>query len=89
MATNRHLSCGALELTGVAWEHDTLSGRSVIPADEPYILYLYEPKGFAYGTLICGGAAFLGTTVSGGIREIRIRGAGVVSWKVVYKKEGD
>jgi hypothetical protein len=86
MATNRHLSCGALELTGVGWDNDTLSGRSTILADEPYILYLYEPKGFAYGSFSCEGAAFLGTEVSGGIRQIKLRaaGAGVVSWKISF-----
>jgi alpha-galactosidase len=88
MATNRHLSCGALELTGVAWDNDTLSGRSSVMVDEPYILYLYEPKGFTYSSFTCEGGTFLGTEVTGSIRQIKLTPAatGAVIWKVVYKK---
>lgn len=88
MSTSRHLSCGALELTGVAWANDTLSGTSAIVADEPYILYLYEPKGFTYSSFMCKGATLLGTGIIGSIRQIKLRPdtPGAVSWKVIYKK---
>jgi hypothetical protein len=88
MATNRHLSCGALEVTGVAWENDTLSGRSAVLADEPYILYLHEPKGSTYSSFTSEGATFLGTEVIGSIRQIKLRSdaTGGVNWKVIYNK---
>ncbi|MFQ3549721.1 MAG: hypothetical protein SNJ70_08220 [Armatimonadota bacterium] len=46
LATNRHITMGAVELENVKWDKNTLSGDFILPDSREYILYLYIPNGF-------------------------------------------
>jgi hypothetical protein len=86
LATNRHISCGALEINNVSWKAKTLAGESELPPDYQYVLYLYEPQDVDYASFHCTGAAFSGTSKIGFVREIRMKttSSGIVKWKVAY-----
>lgn len=46
IATNRHVSCGAVDLAHVRWQDNGLVGRSAVVGDDEYRLYLTEPSGW-------------------------------------------
>ncbi len=87
MATNRHISCGALELKDLRWNQNSLSGTSSVVREDEYIIYIHEPAGFQYEGVQCTGAQFAGSSKNGDIREIRLKTdrSGEVNWKIKYK----
>jgi len=46
VATSRHITCGGYDLEDVRWGDNSLTGKSRVVADDPYILYITEPSGF-------------------------------------------
>ena len=89
MATNRHITCGALEVKNITWEDGTLTGVSEgLPGGDVYVLYIYEGKGNlnqSFKTFKCSGADYLGATKKGYIREIRLKPkSAMVEWDVQY-----
>jgi hypothetical protein len=57
LSTTRHLSQGAVSLQDVKWdaEANTLSGRSAVIENDPYVLTLSVPTGFKLaGAEVCG-----------------------------------
>jgi hypothetical protein len=89
LATNRHISCGGLELETLKWQDRTLSGTSRIVPNDLYTLYIHEPQEFAhtgYDLSVAGGNA---RTVrrEGNILQIDVqcRDAGMLGWKIEYK----
>ena len=87
IATNRHISCGAMEIDRLLWHQNGLSGTSNLPADYAYTLYLYEPGNAHYQSFHCDGATFTGTSVTGNMRRIDIRTtrSGQVHWTASYR----
>jgi alpha-galactosidase len=87
MATNRHISCGALELRKLSWNKNMLSGVTATPGGDLYTLYLYEPSGFQYRSFKCKGATLLKTSKNGSIREISLKttSPGLITWEAVYQ----
>lgn len=83
VASDRHISCGALEMTDVRWNDGVLSGKSARMKGEPYVLYVYEPAGTelvsAPGTSV----------VANGIRAITLPPGDDEStaWKIEYRKD--
>jgi alpha-galactosidase len=89
VATNRHVSCGAMDVTNVTWGSNALDGVSDVVANDPYEIYLTEPAGFTFADLRVTGADVLSSQMSGGLRVLRLRSAqnGVVQWHVAYRSQ--
>ena len=89
LATNRHVSCGGVDLQDVAWSGDTLRGRSELVADDPYELYLTEPAGWRFAGADSEGATVLGSERTDALRVVRLRAvrSGPVTWRVRYERD--
>jgi hypothetical protein len=89
VATNRHVSCGGADLVDVAWDETTLAGVSDLVANDEYILFLSESRGYRFRDVSVAGAEVAGSTFVGGLREIRLRApaGGRVRWTVRYERE--
>ena len=46
IASDRHISCGALEMTNLKYEKGVLSGTSDRVPGQPYTVYIYVPNGY-------------------------------------------
>ena len=53
IATSRHITCGGADLNDLQWDGKRLTGRSVLVAHDPYIVYLTEPAGFGLEKFEC------------------------------------
>lgn len=87
LATNRHISCGALEIDSLEWKEQQLMGESQMVADDVYTLYLYEPGNFQYSHFSLQGATLLGNSKINNIRKISFRSTtnAKAEWAVQYK----
>ncbi|MGH7633743.1 MAG: hypothetical protein ACRENC_08420, partial [Gemmatimonadaceae bacterium] len=94
VATNRHVSCGAVDLIDVAWRGDTLSGTlsgtSELVAGDDYLVYVREPGGFRFVRAEATGATVVSSALHGGVRLVRLRSAagGRVQWRMGYGVAG-
>lgn len=95
VASNRHVSCGAMEVSDVAWSGTALQGTSDLVAGDPYEVYLTEPAGFALTGVTVDGAdpahaEIIANQKDGALRVIRLRSArgGRVTWRVEYRPGG-
>ncbi len=88
LATNRHISCGGLELSALKWKDNTLSGESELVPNDNYTIYIYEPDNFQLEKVLSGAAKLLSNQKEGNIRMITFSSAtgGVIKWKVNYKE---
>ncbi|MBS1975024.1 MAG: hypothetical protein JST13_11780 [Bacteroidetes bacterium] len=85
LATNRHISCGALELRSISWKENALEGTSDITTDDDYQLYIYEPSHFHYKKWSCNNGKVIANKKEGEMRTITIRSnPGPVLWRVEY-----
>jgi hypothetical protein len=86
VATNRHYSCGALEVKRLGWASNSLSGSSSLTADDSYTLYIHESPGYSFLSLECPGVRVISNAVHGALREIQLKGPGgsLVNWKINY-----
>ena len=86
VATNRHISCGGYELHDVSWDGHSVNGISELVPGDPYTIFLYEPPGAQYKETVCDGAALVGSTNRGLLREVTIRSdeAKPVRWQIRY-----
>ena len=87
IATNRHISCGGLEIANLHWDKNELEGKSDLVANDPYSIYIYEPENFSFSEFLCEGVKFIGSSKEGQMREIKIvsEQAKQIDWKIVYK----
>jgi hypothetical protein len=87
LATNRHITCGGLELNNLSWSNNNLTGSSNVVAGDEYIIYLYEPDGFTAGKISVSNAEVWQNEKSGGVRKILLRSqkGGVVNWSLAYQ----
>ncbi|HVO35691.1 MAG TPA: hypothetical protein VMT21_09015, partial [Gemmatimonadales bacterium] len=91
VATNRHVSCGAVDLADVRWSGDTLNGVSDLVGADTYELYLTEPPGYRFVAAEAdSGAEVVSSARAGALRMVRLRAAhsGRVSWRVVWRRGG-
>jgi alpha-galactosidase len=88
LASNRHISCGALEIDSLEWKDQQLKGVSELVAEDVYTLYLYEPDNFHYQKLVLTGATLLENSAIKNVRKISFRAAKEVKaqWTVQYTK---
>lgn len=86
LATNRHISCGGLELEELSWNNNTLSGISKVVANDKYTIYIFEPDGAIFNGFNCRGAKLLENTINGKIRAITIMAENeeMVNWEITY-----
>ncbi len=89
VATNRHVSCGAMDVSNVTWAADALDGTSDVVADDPYEIYLTEPAGYTFTGARVAGADVLADERVGALRRLRVRSArgGRVTWHVEYRAQ--
>jgi alpha-galactosidase len=90
LATNRHVSCGGVDLERVSWSGEALSGISRVVTGDDYELYLTEPDGWTAESVdVAGAEAVLGER-RGEWRRVTIRGArtGQLTWTVRYHRSG-
>lgn len=87
LATNRHISCGALEVKSIQWENNCLTGMSELVPGEAYELYLAEPGGYKLKATDLKGAELVGNVLEGTVRKLSIRSNGTtsVNWKIIYE----
>ncbi|MBS1487508.1 MAG: alpha-galactosidase [Bacteroidetes bacterium] len=86
LATNRHISCGGVELEKLQWADNALSGTSTVLAVENYIIYLHEP-GTVQPQITADNAAVFHTWKEGAMRTVEFKpekGATKISWKIQY-----
>jgi len=90
LATSRHLTCGGPDLADVNWADGVLSGTSDLVAADEYELYLTEPAGFRFETVLADGAEVAGQSLRDGTRLIRLRSprGGRVHWIIRYGGQG-
>lgn len=87
LATSRHISCGATDLSGVTWNKGSLSGTSkIVPGDE-YTLIINEPAGYSTPVVTLTGGTLVSDKRDGTVRRIRMVSpdSKEISWKIDYK----
>jgi len=90
IATSRHVTCGGVDLDDVRWDGKVLAGKSRAVKDDPYILYLTEPAGYAFDKLSVQGAKLEKTEREGGLLRLTLspEGDGPVAWSVKFSRNG-
>jgi hypothetical protein len=88
LATNRHVSCGGVDLERVSWDGSVLSGTSRVVRGDDYELYLSEPDGWVVGSVDAVNSQPVLGVLRDHMRRVTIRGAqaGLVSWSVRYRR---
>ena len=86
LATNRHISCGAAEISDLRWERNTLSGISGIIPGEDYVIYIHEPAGTSAPRIETSEGSSASFAKEGDIRTVTIHSAGnkTCTWKLIY-----
>jgi alpha-galactosidase len=86
LATSRHISCGAADLSDVEWEAGVLSGASRPVASDPYTLLIHEPSGYGSPVVTAAGGNIISQIVEGKVRRIRMESqdGSLISWKIDY-----
>jgi alpha-galactosidase len=87
LATNRHISCGALEVGDLAWENNTLRGSGEVVPNEPYILYVHESGTFADPVITIRDGRLLSSSKEGDVRIVKMmrEADGKVGWELKYR----
>jgi len=73
VATNRHVSCGGVDLVDASWEKSALTGRSRVVGGDAYEIYLAVPESFRLDKFICDGADVLGTERTGVLIKLTLK----------------
>ncbi|MCX6576943.1 MAG: hypothetical protein NTV82_11200 [Candidatus Aminicenantes bacterium] len=90
IATNRHVTCGGVDLLDARWDGISLSGRSRGMKGDPYILFITEPTGFTFDKLDIQGAKLEKTERSGGLLRLTLMPGGdaEIVWSAKFSKAG-
>ena len=85
LATNRHISCGALELKNCSWKNNSLEGESILTTSDDYTLYIYEPENFSFKKFSCNSGEIVANKKESLVRSITIRSsAPSLRWEIEY-----
>jgi hypothetical protein len=89
LATNRHISCGGLEISTLNWGDNSLRGTSELVANDKYTFYVYEGEGYIFEKVVLKGADLVGVEKTGSVRKITLISSkgGMVEWGVRYMKK--
>jgi hypothetical protein len=87
LATNRHITCGGLELQHCEWKDNVLSGVSDLVANDAYTIYISVPEGFSSPD-IDSDAAVIATTNLEHLLTVTLKkaSAGTAKWRIHFKK---
>jgi hypothetical protein len=90
LATNRHISCGGLEVSNLNWGDHTLRGASELVANDQYVIYLYEGGDYTFDKVDLKGAELVGVEKTGSVRKITMisRNGGAAEWSVRFLHRG-
>jgi hypothetical protein len=86
LATNRHISCGGIDLENLQWEGNALSGTSKVLSVENYIIYLYEPDA-VQSKVTVDHATVKANRKEGVVRIVEFKpetGVSRIFWKIQY-----
>ncbi len=88
LATNRHVTCGAVDLDDVRWSGLTLAGTSRVVAGDAYEIVLTEPEGFRLARFEAPDAPGAAVTRDGALVKVRWLPdvSGPVGWLAEYEK---
>ncbi len=88
LATNRHVSCGGVDLERVSWSEEVLEGTSRVVTGDDYELYLTAPDGWTAESVDAPGAEVVLAAPRDGAVRVTIRGArtGLLAWRVQYRR---
>ncbi|MFZ5518065.1 MAG: alpha-galactosidase [Candidatus Zhuqueibacterota bacterium] len=86
LATNRHITCGGIDLESVNWQNNVLEAESAMVANDIYSVYMSEPRGFKLKNVTCETAEILDAKIYGMVRVIRLKSqtSQVVKWRLEY-----
>ncbi|MCC6230920.1 MAG: alpha-galactosidase [Phycisphaerales bacterium] len=92
VATSRHISCGAFDVSDVTWMEGqsgggVLAGVSTLVPGDPYEVFIHEPGGNTGARVsVDTGARVLSSERVGGLRRVTLMTSGStpVHWKVEY-----
>ena len=86
VATNRHVSCGGVDLVDASWEKSALTGRSRVVGGDAYEIYLAVPERFRLDKFICDGADVLGTERTGVLIKLTLksRESREIRWSALF-----
>ena len=87
LATNRHISCGGLDLKELKWDNNMLTASSEnVVANDTYEIYLHETPGFTFDSLRLKNAVLVKNELDGEVRKISLTSSngGVIGWQVKY-----
>ena len=86
LATNRHITCGALELKNCSWKNNSLEGENMLTIGDDYTIYIYEPDNFGFKKFYFNSGEIVANKKDGLVRSITIHSsAPILSWKVEYQ----
>ncbi|MFN8580008.1 MAG: hypothetical protein U0163_03395 [Gemmatimonadaceae bacterium] len=91
LASNRHVSCGGVDLLDVRWSATSSSGRSTVVGNDDYVCFLTEATRLDSGGCIGNSAAARLEGYRDGARRVVLRSqaSGVVTWTITYHHEGE
>jgi len=86
VATNRHVSCGGVDLVDAGWERSVLTGRSRVVGGDAYEIYLAVPEDFRIDKFTCDGADVLGTERTGVLVKLALmsRESREIGWSAKF-----
>lgn len=86
LATNRHITCGGVDLLNVKWDKNSLTGQSQIVLSENYILFVYEPGLGTEPIITCDQAEVIRSNKEGSVRtiELKPKTSNIINWSVKY-----
>ncbi len=87
LATNRHISCGGLEIGSLEWKNNSLSGTSRVVGGDSYIIFIHEDKNFNFNGITLKNASLVANEKEGDIRKVTVisKEDNIVSWVLNYK----
>jgi hypothetical protein len=89
LATSRHITGGGVDLVGVAWEKNHLTGTSQLVGGDAYELYVTLPSGFFFDRAECRGAEVTEIKAGGGGLSVGLRAAhsSEAKWVVNFQEK--
>jgi len=91
IATNRHVTCGGVDLLDLDWDGGRLSGRSLAVGGDPYVLYLTQPQGYELAGVECRGADVAKKEKDGALVKVTLLAAksGEIEWTASFSQAGE
>ncbi len=88
LSTNRHISQGCVDIEQLYWENNTLTGRSLMIADDEYSMTIYVPEGYNLQLASLDGSRQWKTRMEGRLLRLSYRPqqTGTVGWQLKFEK---